>query len=106
MVPHLAVEELCQKALNAHEPIVAVTAVPDTKKGEQLVLLYNSQTASVEHLYKIISDSDLPNICKIRKDNIIPVENIPVLGSGKLDIMKIKQIAASAKASGATDRLN
>jgi acyl-[acyl-carrier-protein]-phospholipid O-acyltransferase/long-chain-fatty-acid--[acyl-carrier-protein] ligase len=95
MVPHFAVEDLCLKALDAHEQIIAVTSVPDDKKGEQLVVLYDSTATSAEKLHEIISQSDLPNIYKPRKDNFIPVENIPVLGSGKLDIMKVKQIALS-----------
>jgi acyl-[acyl-carrier-protein]-phospholipid O-acyltransferase/long-chain-fatty-acid--[acyl-carrier-protein] ligase len=97
MVPHLAVEEVCMQALDAHEQIIAVTAVPDAKKGEQLVVLFDSAATSGEKLHEIISQSDLPNIYKPRKDNFVPVENIPVLGSGKLDIMKVKKIALSAK---------
>ena len=97
MVPHFAVEEVCLKALDVHEQIIAVTSIPDEKKGEQLVVLYKSQAASAEKLHEIISQSNLPNIYKPRKDNFIPVESIPVLGSGKLDIMKVKQIALSAK---------
>jgi acyl-[acyl-carrier-protein]-phospholipid O-acyltransferase/long-chain-fatty-acid--[acyl-carrier-protein] ligase len=105
MVPHLAIEEACLKALDAHEQIVAVTAVPDAKKGEQLVVLYDAEVSSAEKLHEIISQSDLPNIYKPRKDNFIPVESIPVLGSGKLDIMKVKQIALSAKTESNVNKL-
>ena len=103
MVPHLAVEEVCLKALDVHEQIVAVTSVPDEKKGEQLVVLYKSQATSAEKLHEIITQSDLPNIYKPRKDNFIPVESIPVLGSGKLDIMKIKKIAMASKTGSNVD---
>jgi len=39
----------------------------------------------------------LPNMWKPRRDNYIKVESIPLLGSGKLDIMKLRKIASVVK---------
>jgi acyl-[acyl-carrier-protein]-phospholipid O-acyltransferase/long-chain-fatty-acid--[acyl-carrier-protein] ligase len=42
MVPRGAVEDLLQNAVEAEEQAVAVTAIPDEKRGEKLVVLYTS----------------------------------------------------------------
>jgi acyl-[acyl-carrier-protein]-phospholipid O-acyltransferase/long-chain-fatty-acid--[acyl-carrier-protein] ligase len=97
MVPHLAIEELLHDKLDAHDQLVAVTSVPDPKKGEELVVLYLSEAGKPDKLQKIIADSDLPNIWKPKRKNYIEVSEIPRLGSGKVNISKLKQIALEAK---------
>ncbi len=94
MVPHGAVEHVLLHALETSEQVVAVTGAPDPKKGEQLVVLYTDKAATPEKLYQILSDSDLPNIFKPRKENFIKIDTMPMLGTGKLDILKLRQIAA------------
>jgi acyl-[acyl-carrier-protein]-phospholipid O-acyltransferase/long-chain-fatty-acid--[acyl-carrier-protein] ligase len=100
MVSHVGVEQVLLDALGTSEQLVAVSAVPDEKKGEELVVLYLPQTAAADKLYDIISKSNLPNISKPKRDNYIKIESMPTLGSGKLDIVKLKKIALSAKKSG------
>jgi len=48
-------------------------------------------------MHKVVSESELPNLCKPRRDNYIRVEKIPILGTDKLDIMSLKTIALKAK---------
>ena len=97
MVPHVSVEEVFLNALGASEQLVAVTAVPDDKKGEELIVLYLPQAGTADQLHEIITKSTLPNIYKPRRDNYIKIEAMPTLGSGKLDIVKIREIALSSK---------
>jgi acyl-[acyl-carrier-protein]-phospholipid O-acyltransferase / long-chain-fatty-acid--[acyl-carrier-protein] ligase len=97
MIPHLGVEEVFLNALGTSEQLVAVTAVPDDKKGEELVVLHLPQAGSSEKLYDIIAKSNLPNICKPRRDNYIKIESMPTLGSGKLDVIKLRKIAMEMK---------
>jgi len=97
MVPHVGVEEVYQRALDTTEHVVAVTSVPHPKKGEELVVLHLAEAGSPQKLHEIITNSDLPNMWKPRPDNYIKVDSMPVLGSGKLDIMKLRKIAADAK---------
>ncbi|MEN8127484.1 MAG: acyl-[ACP]--phospholipid O-acyltransferase [Planctomycetota bacterium] len=97
MVPHMTIEEVCQKGLNSAESVVAVTSIPDAKKGEQLVILYDKEKVDPDVLNNILAESDLPNLYIPKKDNLIGVDQIPHLGSGKLDIMKLRQIALEAK---------
>ncbi len=97
MVPHIAIEQAYLEGLGTHEQVVAVTSVPDSKKGEVLVVLYSDQAGTADKLHEIITSSALPNICKPKRDNYIRVESMPTLGSGKLDVMKLRKIALEAK---------
>jgi acyl-[acyl-carrier-protein]-phospholipid O-acyltransferase / long-chain-fatty-acid--[acyl-carrier-protein] ligase len=93
MVSHIAVEQVLLDALGTSEQLIAVTAVPDEKKGEELIVLHLPQAGTAEKLHEIITKSGLPNISKPRRDNYIRIESMPTLGSGKLDIAKLKEIA-------------
>lgn len=97
MVPHLGIEEVYIKALGIEEQVVAVIGVPDAKKGEELVVLYLDEAGNAKELKKIIEQSDVPNMWKPRKNNYIRIDSMPLLGSGKLDIMKLRKIAIAAK---------
>lgn len=97
MVPHIGVEEILLNALGTSEQLVAVTAVPDDKKGEELIVLYLPQAGTADQLHEIITKSSLPNISKPRRDNYVRIEKMPTLGSGKLDVAKLKEIALSSK---------
>lgn len=93
MVPHIAIEETYHNALDTPDQVLVVTSVPDEKKGEQLVVLYVKQAGNAKDLHQMISGSDLPNLWKPKKENYILIEALPLLGSGKLDLKKIKQLA-------------
>ena len=99
MVPHLSIEQVFLNALDTDENVVAVTSVPDEKKGEEIVVLYLEKAGSAEKLHEIITASNLPNIWKPRRNNYIKIESMPTLGSGKLDVMKLRKIASTAKNS-------
>ena len=100
MVPHIKIEELLTQFVHEaasddeeDHPELAVTAVPDAKKGERLIVLYTHLTRSVEELRKGLSDAGLPNIFIPSADSFQQVETMPLLGSGKLDLKGIKQLA-------------
>ncbi|MBI2478200.1 MAG: acyl-[ACP]--phospholipid O-acyltransferase, partial [Planctomycetia bacterium] len=94
MVPHIQIEETLNEILNAQEQLIAaVTAVPDAKKGERLIVLHTQLTQSVDDLRKGLSERGLPNIYIPAADSFCQVESLPVLGTGKLDLKGIKQVA-------------
>ena len=93
MVAHIAIEEVYANALKSPEQSVVVTAVLDEKKGELLIVLYISEAVNAELLAEIVAESNLPNLWRPKPDNYYPIEAIPVLGTGKLDLKKIKSIA-------------
>jgi acyl-[acyl-carrier-protein]-phospholipid O-acyltransferase/long-chain-fatty-acid--[acyl-carrier-protein] ligase len=97
MVPHMVVEDAVHNALETQDRIVAVTGLPDEKKGEKLVMLYIRDRVDADRLYQILTGGDLPNLYIPKRENLIPVDAIPLLGSGKLDIMEVRQIALKAQ---------
>lgn len=99
MVPHLAIEEEYYKKLDTTNQVLAVTAVPDEKKGENLIVLYTDEAGNSETLHRIISESTLPNLWKPRPENYFKVDSLPLLGSGKLDIKCVKELAVKAVAN-------
>ncbi|MBE0534305.1 MAG: MFS transporter [Phycisphaerae bacterium] len=96
MVPHLKIEEVLLKGLGTHEHVVAVTSVPDAKKGEQLVVVYVDGACDPDRLREIVAASDLPNMYRPRPENYVKANSIPILGSGKLDITGLRGMAAEA----------
>jgi acyl-[acyl-carrier-protein]-phospholipid O-acyltransferase/long-chain-fatty-acid--[acyl-carrier-protein] ligase len=93
MVPHIQVEDALQKAVGATEPKLVVTSVPDEQKGEKLVVLHTDLGTPVDDLLKHLRESSLPKLWLPRKENFFPVATLPMLGSGKLDLHQIKEIA-------------
>ena len=70
-----------------------MTGVPDEKKGEQIVVLYDDDAPSVEVLQERIRNSPLPNLWRPKNKNYFHVQQIPMLGTGKLDLQKIRGVA-------------
>ncbi len=97
MVPHIKIEEEIQAILGRVEQVCAVTAVPHEKKGEQLVVLHTLELDPAA-LTKALGERGLPNLWIPKQESFIKVEALPMLGSGKLDLKEIKQMAKKAMA--------
>ncbi len=96
MVPHIKIEETLAQAVGMNDdgaPRVAVTAVPDERKGERLVVLHTRLDSSPEELCRILSSAGLPNLYIPSPESFIEVERVPILASGKLDLRRIKETA-------------
>lgn len=101
MVPHGAVEEALLQQLGAGDAEkipLAVTAVPDEKKGERLVVLHAEMDKTPAELVKKLGQAGFPNLFIPGVDSFYKVEEIPVLGTGKLDLAGIKKLAAELTA--------
>ena len=92
MVPHIKVEENIMEALGATDPVVAVSSVADEKKGEKLVVLHTVEL-DVEAVCESLTRKGIPNLWIPKKENFFKVEAIPLLGTGKIDLKKIKSMA-------------
>lgn len=100
-MPHVKIEEVLSRLVDAtpdddsdnDEPVIAVTAVPDPKKGERLVVLYTRINKSVPELIQGLKDAGLPNIFIPTEDSFRQVDHLPLLGSGKLDLKAVRQLA-------------
>jgi acyl-[acyl-carrier-protein]-phospholipid O-acyltransferase/long-chain-fatty-acid--[acyl-carrier-protein] ligase len=93
MVPHGALEEILVESLPTTELCVAVTAAPDEKKGERIVVLHTEEAGEADNLQRILTEADIPNLWKPRRENFIKVDEIPVLGTGKLDLKRLRELA-------------
>ena len=99
MVPHLLIEDALHKALGTIEQTMVVTGVPDEQKGEKLIVLHTALEVTVDELLKRLCDANLPKLWLPRKQNFFPVEALPWLGVGKLDLKQVKEIAQSLSAA-------
>jgi acyl-[acyl-carrier-protein]-phospholipid O-acyltransferase/long-chain-fatty-acid--[acyl-carrier-protein] ligase len=96
MVPHIKVEELLNQiagTADAEHLVLAVSAVPDEKKGERLVVLHTKLDKTPHELCEGLAKAGLPNLFIPGTDSFYEVEHLPVLGSGKLDLRAVKQLA-------------
>lgn len=96
MVPHVVVEDALHEILEAEERLVAVTAVPDAKKGEKLVVLHRLDADRIPSLVSSLSSRGFPNLFIPRPECFVKVDDLPLLGSGKLDLKQVQQLAAEA----------
>jgi acyl-[acyl-carrier-protein]-phospholipid O-acyltransferase/long-chain-fatty-acid--[acyl-carrier-protein] ligase len=95
MVPHMGVESAIQEVLGSAEPCVAVTALPDPKRGERLYVLYTKEMGhSPEEVSKKLQETELPRLWIPSAEDFIQVDAIPILGTGKVDLRRLKEIAA------------
>ncbi|MBV9299567.1 MAG: AMP-binding protein [Verrucomicrobia bacterium] len=93
MVPHETIEARIIEAFGLRmedERVVAVVGVPDQAKGEALILLA-IRDLSPEKIREHLLAAGLPNLWVPR--TVRKVEKIPILGSGKLDLGKCKELA-------------
>ncbi len=97
MVPHLLVEELIAKTCG--DAPCAVTGLPDERKGEKLAVLYTHADLTPEDLWRRLSDTDLPKLWLPKLENIHQVQELPVLGTGKIDLRGVR--ARALELSGA-----
>jgi acyl-[acyl-carrier-protein]-phospholipid O-acyltransferase/long-chain-fatty-acid--[acyl-carrier-protein] ligase len=96
MVPHIAIEETMNRIVGASEeegPKCAVTAVPDVKKGERLIVIHTRLDKTPGEICKALSAEGFSNLFIPDEDAFLEVKELPVLGSGKLDLKGVKQVA-------------
>ena len=70
-----------------------VTGVPDPRKGERLVVLHTLTQDQLESCLERLGQSGLPNLWVPRPDQFFSVETFPYLGTGKLDLRAMQQLA-------------
>ena len=93
MVPHLKIEEKLQELAGAAETMFVIASVADEKKGERLVVLHKLAENDLSACLEKFAACDLPNLWKPKADAFFRVENFPLLGTGKLDLRAVKQLA-------------
>lgn len=106
MVPHLKIEEVLSAFLDQTPAVgtdedrltCAVTAVSDDRKGERLIVLYTETPHSVDAMIEALKSAGLPNLFIPSRDSFFKVDQLPILGTGKLDLKGIKDLAQQLSA--------
>jgi acyl-[acyl-carrier-protein]-phospholipid O-acyltransferase/long-chain-fatty-acid--[acyl-carrier-protein] ligase len=93
MVPHIKVEEILHEFAGVTEQTFVVAGVPDEKKGERLIVLHKLEESRLRVCLEKLAASDLPNLWKPRAEQFFCIEAIPYLGTGKLNLQKIREVA-------------
>ena len=97
MVPHGAIEEVLQRASGTTEPCAVVIGVPDETQGEYLVACITPQAGDVEKLYQALKESGLPNLWIPSRAHFISIPEIPLMGTGKIDLRAVRERVAQAQ---------
>jgi len=93
MVPHIKVEEKLHELAGATDQVFVVTGVPDGRKGERLAVLHTLPPDELKKLLERMPEIDLPNLWTPRPNQFFHVEELPHLGSGKLDLRRVHELA-------------
>ncbi|HSQ04894.1 MAG TPA: AMP-binding protein [Burkholderiales bacterium] len=67
---------------------------PDAQRGENIVLFTCDSALTRERLQQAAREAGFPEIAVPRK--VIPLESFPLLGTGKVDYVRLQQLAAAA----------
>lgn len=117
MVPHGRVEEALYECLSAFlpgpgseaeaadseaaVPELAVTAVPHESRGEELVVLCANLPIEPRELATSLGQSDLPSLYRPKPSHYVAVPEIPKLGTGKMDLRGVAELARQSLGRGA-----
>jgi len=93
MVPHELVECAINEILHQEEKTAAVSSIPDPAKGEALVVFYTHLSMPPEKIVEEMRASNITNLWIPKASNFYPVDALPMLGSGKLDLVALKKMA-------------
>ncbi|MEK7793405.1 MAG: AMP-binding protein, partial [Candidatus Hydrogenedentota bacterium] len=93
MVSHTVVEEALQKLTGNPDRKLAVAGVPDATKGERLIVIHTLGDEEFDELMGKLDDTGLPNLWVPKQKAFYKIDEIPVLGTGKMDLKAVKNLA-------------
>jgi acyl-[acyl-carrier-protein]-phospholipid O-acyltransferase/long-chain-fatty-acid--[acyl-carrier-protein] ligase len=94
MVPLERIEEELHEVLQTSERVCAVTCVPDEARGERLVVLHVQQNGlEVRQWRSMLGGRGLPILWLPSERDFFPVPELPLLGSGKVNLKAVKEMA-------------
>jgi len=103
MVPHMKLEESVNALLDEHYSS-AVTSVPDPVKGERLVVFFTDPARTPQDLWERLCQTDLPKLWIPKREDLHHVESLPTLGTGKIDLRSVRQMAMTIAAQAEARR--
>ena len=103
MVPLEKIEEELHDILGTSERVCAVTCVPDEARGERLVVLYLAAATRPglrgRAWWQAAGRPRPAEPVGAGRARLLPVPELPVLGSGKLNLKRVKEMALESMAS-------
>ena len=94
MVPHELVEREINNILTPEKRILAVTGAPDKSRGERLIVFYTDpELLAPEQVIRTLRERKVPNLWIPKTENFIKIDALPMLGSGKLDLAALSELA-------------
>lgn len=96
MVPHGTVEEHLQQCAGREQRAFAVCGVPDPRKGERLMVLTTLAADELPAVLRQLLGRGLPALFVPRVDQFVHVAELPMLGTGKLDLRGVKDLCLQA----------
>ncbi len=105
MVPLEKIEELLHETVECTERLCAVTCVPDPSRGEKVVIVYLAEVLKGLGVTKsqwlgLLAKTGIPPLWRPDERDVFEVAEIPSLGSGKLDIRHVKDLAHTLTGNG------
>jgi acyl-[acyl-carrier-protein]-phospholipid O-acyltransferase/long-chain-fatty-acid--[acyl-carrier-protein] ligase len=98
MVPHIKIEDKLHDLAGVTEQVFAVTALPDEKKGERIVVITTLPAEKLAPVLEKLPQCDLPALWKPRANQFFHVDALPMLGTGKIDLRGVKALAQAGEA--------
>jgi len=99
MVPHIKIEDKLHELAALTDQVFAVTAVPDEKKGERIVVLHTLPDEKLAPTLEKLAQCDLPSLWKPRAGQFFRIPELPHLGTGKIDLRTLKAKALELSTS-------
>jgi len=94
MIPLEKVEEDMHAVLGTNDRVLAVTAVPDERRGERLLVLHlPAFTMPPREMAQKLAERGIPNLWVPGDREFYEVKELPVLGTGKLDLRRVQELA-------------
>ncbi len=94
MVPHEMAERIINEIAGTEAQCAVVCGVPDPVKGEALAVFYTPEMpCSPAEIVEQLKQRNVSNLWIPKLTHFQPIEKIPVLGSGKLDLATIRTLA-------------
>ncbi len=94
MVPHEMVEHIINELACPEGRGVAVCGVPDPTKGEALLVLYTSEMRlTPENVVAELRERSISNLWIPKAASFHRIDSLPLLGSGKLDLVALRKLA-------------
>jgi acyl-[acyl-carrier-protein]-phospholipid O-acyltransferase/long-chain-fatty-acid--[acyl-carrier-protein] ligase len=103
MVPHGKIEDALHSAIEATTQVFAVTAIRDERKGERIMVIHCKVAVPPQSLVDSLQKQGLPNLFIPKCSDFIEVQELPLLGTGKIDLRGVKKMAEQASSPRVAD---